>query len=1125
VRESRGHRSGNTFIPGNASSAWSGVPGEEDRARRREGNFFIGRERELAELGIALDEALDGRGRLVLLAGQPGIGKSRTAAELASTARRRGCQVLVGRCYEGEGAPAYWPWVQILRAYFRDCDPATLEGVRGPVGANIAQILPSLRERLPDLPPVPPLPPEQGRFLLFDSVTTFLTTAARRQPLVVILDDLHWADKASLLLLTFLVDELQDSQLLVIGTYRDEEVDGQHPLAASLGQLVRQDRCSRLPLSGLNEPDVARFIALTAGCVPSPVLVAAVFRETEGNPFFIIEVVRLLRTQGRLDDESCDNLSIPDGVREVIGRRLRRLSEECNRLLALAAVVGREFNLPVLERVSGLARPHLLAVLEEALVARIITTPPQGSAGRYRFAHALIRETLYEGLGTPRRGQLHRQIGEALEALYVPAADPRLDEELAHHFFQGAVSGGVEPAVTYAVRAARHAITVLAYDEAAGHYQRALQALELAAPVDAGRRGELLVALGEAQVLAGATAQARLSFEHAATLARRLPSPELLARAALGLAGHLGTPGLADADTLALLEEVLGALPETDSVLRARVMGRFAWELCYSEAWGRQAAVSEAAVAIARRLGDVATLAYALTARRNSRSPRSDYEGRQGDIDEFLRCAGQCGSGEIALEAVHIWRMEDFLEEGDIAGFAAELEMCARAAEERRHPLYRLWTLVFRAMHALLEGRFGDAERLAVEFLAMGQRVHEQSAMVAFGAQLGVRGRLCGPLEDLVPAGKQFIAQYPGLRGTRALLAVISCELGQIDEARQEFERLAQYDFADLPENHLWLSTVALLAEVCAALGDARRAARLYDLLLPCARRTVTIGLAYCDGSVARHLGLLATTMGHWEDAERHFRNALAMNARMGARPFVALTEEAHAAMLLARGRPGDHADARAMLERVLATARTLGMTVVEERVSNVLHTAGTARECTHVAPEIGLIRDGDYWTIEGGTSTFRLNDSVGLRCLAQLLSHPGSEFLALDLWGTALGGSPVNERDTGQLLDAEATADYRRRLDDLRAELEEAEAFNDPERADRLAAEREFVVRELARAVGLGGRARKAGSAAERARVNVTRAIKRAMDRIAAHDAALAQHLAVSLKTGTFCRYTPAAT
>jgi DNA-binding SARP family transcriptional activator len=354
---------------------------------------FVGRDRELAELVGGLEDAFAGRGHLFLLVGEPGIGKSRLAEELMAHARARGARVLVGRCWEAGGAPAYWPWVQSLRAYVRDSDPAALRAELGPGAADLAQIVPDLRQRFPDLPE-PPSPGSEGaRFRMFDAAAQFLRNASQRRPIVLVLDDLHAADAPSLLLLQFLARELRSSSLLVLGAYRDVDPIPRQPLTDMLAELAREPVTRRLSLGGLSEGDVAKYVEMTAPEMASAGLVTALQEETEGNPLFVGELVRLLSAEGTCRDPADEvRLVIPESVQDVITRRVTHLSPTCKRVLGLACAIGREFELDVLARAADVSEHELLDTLDEAMAARVVSEVP-GAPGRLRFAHVLIRDS------------------------------------------------------------------------------------------------------------------------------------------------------------------------------------------------------------------------------------------------------------------------------------------------------------------------------------------------------------------------------------------------------------------------------------------------------------------------------------------------------------------------------------------------------------------------------------------------------------------------------------------------------------------------------------------------------------------------------------------------------------
>ncbi len=360
---------------------------------------FVGRHLEMSALNAALDEAFAGHGQLVMLVGEPGIGKTRTAQEIAASAEARGMQVLSGRCHEAQEAPPYWPWVQVIRSYVAEAPPERLRSVMGAAASDIAEIVPEVRERLPDLHPSPQLEdPEQARFRLFDSITTFLKSASQAQPLVIVLDDLHWSDPPSLLLLEFLAREMADAGLLVLGTYRESEISTGHDLSTILGEIAREPLFQQIRLAGLCKEDVERFIQGAAQIEPPRDLVEAVYARTAGNPFFMTEVVRLLVQEERLVPVAQDqgegkpvvlSVGMPDTVRLAIGRRLGRLSPECQRVLTTASVIGREFGLDQLERMmAGEDSGELLGAVDEALLAQMIEETP-ATVGHYQFAHVL----------------------------------------------------------------------------------------------------------------------------------------------------------------------------------------------------------------------------------------------------------------------------------------------------------------------------------------------------------------------------------------------------------------------------------------------------------------------------------------------------------------------------------------------------------------------------------------------------------------------------------------------------------------------------------------------------------------------------------------------------------------
>ena len=916
---------------------------------------FVGRAGELAALTADLDAAVGGRGGVVLVAGEPGIGKTRLAEELAARASVRGAVVLWGRCWEGAGAPAFWPWVQVIRGYVQVQaeDPASLRHDLGAGAADIAQLVPAVHDRIPDLPVPPPLEPEAARFRLFDSLAGFLRTAAARRPLLLVLDDLHWADVASLALLRFMSRELagvEGSSPLVVGGYRHTEVDQGHPLLAAVADLTRgQHRW--LLLGGLGQREVAGFMALVAGAEPSAELAAEVYRQTDGNPFFVTEVVRLLASQGRLDPAAGASTvlgnGLPEGVRAVVAERLSRLSGDCRRMLEVASVVGRDFELRVLQPASGLDAEQLLALLEEAEAARLVGAVP-GELSRWRFAHALVREVLYEGLLAARRVRLHGLVADALEALYAAEPGPHL-AELAHHLVEAAPGSEktAARAVQMATLAGRRSLEVLAWEDAAGLFERALAALDLAErPGSAQQRCDLLLAVGEARMATSDVPAARTAYQQAGELARRTGSPEVLAQAGLGLGLEI-TSGIVDPVQVGLLEEALAALDEADSPLRARVLAGLARALVSSPQVERRLALSEDAVRMARRLGDPATLAAALFGRHLAiwGSEQAEVTGERLSLaTEAVGLAEQIGDRAMALRGRGLRRI-DLLELGDLAGYDADLAAAERAAAELGQLRYRWQLPLAHATRALLAGRFAEAEELIERGLAAGRRAGDQAVGNYHTGVIATLRFMQGRLGELAELARDAAARYPAMVVFRAALAAMLAEAGRADEAQAEVEQLAAGDMAAVPRDPAWSYSLASLALACYHLGDAGTAGQLRPLLEPYADRNIVTGRvgAICLGPAAYFLGLLDLTLDLPEQALHRFQQAAAFAGRMQARPMVAMSREGQARALLALDRPGDRQQATALLDEVAATARALGIRGLDERAAPSRAAATTA--------------------------------------------------------------------------------------------------------------------------------------------------------------------------------------
>jgi DNA-binding winged helix-turn-helix (wHTH) protein/tetratricopeptide (TPR) repeat protein len=886
---------------------------------------FVGRERTLERLEGALASALAGRGRVVLLAGEPGIGKTRTAEELARVARERGAEVVIGRCFEGEGAPAFWPWLQLLGELVAGVSPERLRAALGPDAAELAQLLPELRARLPALAAPASVAGEQARFRLFDALTGFLRRRAQQGPLVLVLDDLHWADEASLRALEFLAPALRNVALLVIATFRDVEVRRDHPLAKLLGALARQADCERIALRGLERGEVAELVEAVAGKAPSAELADTVHEMTEGNPFFVFELARLLAEGGLAARPSA--LALPQSVRDAIGRRLDALSADANELLRTAAVLGRAFDVALLSRVVGRGPEALLDQLGEALAAGVLVEHEERVA-HYAFAHALVRQTLYEELRAPQRVRLHQRVAEALEASFAASDDPPLSE-IAHHWFEAAPGGGAEQAIAAAERAAERAHQLLAYEESARLYEQALEALTIAAPEDAARRFELLAAAGAEHAAAGARESARTSFRTAAGIARGLGRADLLARAALGYRGfgEMGIPP--DADTLALLEGARDALGESEPALRSRLLSKLTGTAPYMLSMAKREALSREALALARTSGDLETLRDALSARFWACLGPDRVVERTAIGEEMVTLGEAHGdplmvfNGHEALFGVHLLC-------GNAAGADRALAECVRLARALRYRYVLFQARFFEGARAACSGDLDGAERIFADALELGRDRVPYAHIISEAHALWMRfqrGEREGLAEGVVLL--EGLSRYwKGSENiTRATIALVSLDEGRTADARRLLEEIARPDLKSLERDEHFLLTTAVLSDVILWLDDRARAAELYEMLLPYAHL-----LAFHDllrtfaGSVSGELGELALVLGRYDAGVAHYEVALEHERRVGARAAEVSSLFGLARVLRARGGPGDAARASAVLAEAAAGAEPLGI-------------------------------------------------------------------------------------------------------------------------------------------------------------------------------------------------------
>jgi AAA ATPase domain/Adenylate and Guanylate cyclase catalytic domain len=934
--------------------AWVAAPEPEfpfpPLLESRQALAFSGRTGELAMVLEAWKGASGGARHCVVVSGEPGIGKTRLVAEAARVAHGDGAMVLYGRCDDELGVP-FQPFAEALDWYVARADQV----VMGRWPGDLARLAPQLSDRVPSLPPPLEADPESEQYRLFDAVASWLTGLSADQPVVLVLDDLHWATKPTLLMLRHVVRTTGPARLLVVVTYRETDVAAEHPFAATLAFLHQEPGVERIALGGLDADalglvlEAAGYELDTAGVELRDTLMA----ETDGNPFFVGQVLRHLVESGAVTEQdgrwvrspTADRIGVPESVRAVIRRRLDRLDDKSNAVLTVAAVIGRDFDAELLTTATEMDAELVLDGLEAAEAGRLIEASP--GRAQFRFVHALVRSTLYDGIPTTRRLRLHRGVARAFEQR--AETNRALLPTLAHHYCEAASLGETDKAIRFATEAAEGAIARLAYEEAADLYERALAVIEPRSGDERAHRGDLLIELANARLAAGDRGAARQAAFEAAQHGREVGRPDLLADAATSMAEFrrpTETGRMVDEALVALCEETLDALPAGDSIPRAKVAARLASELhILGEAGERRRALTDDAVAMARRLGDPATLADVLVSAHWGIWAPGTARECLAIAEEVLQLGQRAGNRDLELSGA-MWAFNDLMELGETARADDMLAIQAAIAAELNRP-DKLWdACVYRCARLLMEGRYDEAAQVADEGLAHGQSAQIEPAMWAYGVEQFELARARGGLEAFEPLFLGMIEQYSSLPIPRCALAYLYAALERPDEARAQIDILAGDGFDILPTDATWLSSVGLLIVACASIGDRERAAHLYDMLMPYRDDFVTLGNGWLvAGSAERYLALAAAATDRWDAADEHFNRAMERNARSGNLAALVFGKYEYAALLSRRGNPEDRPRLQELLRDCSARATALGMTRVIDRVRTLAKRVGVEFE------------------------------------------------------------------------------------------------------------------------------------------------------------------------------------
>ncbi|MGE0867865.1 MAG: AAA family ATPase [Kofleriaceae bacterium] len=1029
-----------------------------------------GRRAELATITSAIQRARDGQPQTLAIVGEPGIGKTRLASEAAAAAAARGFGVLWGKAWEAGGAPAYWPWRQICTTLPRE---------------HIAQLWSGR--------PVAAADPEQARFELFEAVTQALTTRAQHQPLLCIFDDLHIADVPSLELVAFATRHVHSCAVLWLATWRDAEA-ARAPVRDHLVRIARE--AVTVPLHALSDIDANELID-HAHAGADVQLREQLVRATGGNPLFLLETLGAIATGHAIP---LDRLPLAQGIAAIVRGRLAPLSDDVRALAEAGSAIGRELEVERWAAAAQMPSNAVRAAARELVASGLLRETPAG----FRFDHDLVREAIYRGAGERTR-ELHARLAQLLDA-EIREGNLQVVGERAHH----ALCARTDRAIEWTIAASTHARGQCAYEEAIAILERAVREL---GPV-AARSPALQIARGRAYLASGELETAREALTVAIGLARKASDPAILADAVLAF-GSRYVLGDTMHDLLALIDEALAVLPSAERALQARLLARKAAALTPAPDPEPVLEMARKALGLVEHSGDdAARLEVAVAVGATFTGIASP---RECIAVEDLVIALARAQADRALELRGLSRLVTaHLDAGDFARADAVLARRDELARSLRQPRFAWHEPLFRSMRAAGRGDFSHCDADVAEALALGgSDPNCTRACAIHRTWLLLLSDRVDELRAHEPTVLAAIRTMEPILAT-VIRAAIRWRAGELANARREIDALdPQLAHGRAPV------ILATLAEVAAELGPATLQRELYDLLAPHADRFAVFGLfgIVCGAPIAASLGLLAGSLGDLERARAHFDSALVMTSRAGAVVARAWTSYWYGRTL---GRAG-HSDATQLLDGAAREAEQLGIPDLAARCREAAMPRPQAPSSVRVIPTPGLAwalePHAGAWRVAIADRSFLVPNLRGMAALARLSASPHVEVHSLEL---VAGGEPSDGGDAGELLDDKARAGYRKRLAALAEALEEATERGDLARAETIRDEHEALVKELSRAVGRGGRVRRAGAATERARVTAQRRLKEAVKKIGELDRELGDHLDQAIRTGTYCVYRP---
>ena len=1083
---------------------------------------LVGRQRELKAITASLATVVTGNGRLDIVTAAAGLGKTRLAREVASIARREGFTVLRGACWEGEGAPAYWPWVDLLRGHLEDVgDPAA-------AATDLSELLRAASARLPVVARTAihaVKDAQQARFMLFDWVCEVFAALAARRPTLAIIENLHWADAGSLLLLQFIVERLPSLPIGLLATGRD-------PLPAVAKELGRHEAVAYRTLDGLTRNEAVALFASRVERVPPADVFDQVMQLTGGNPYFLCELAQMWKEKSQAGPQAI--VGLPTSLAALTQHQVGRLSPTGLALVRAASVIGRGFDPILAARVSDVPIAEAMRQFDDAVTQRILTRLP---AGRYRFRHALVREAIDAQIQPGDRTRLHERIAVTLEQ-EVRAGRPVSATALAHHFCMALPFTHRRRAGAYAIAAGEAAQDTLAYEDAILQFRRAQDAYESTLPNH--DLCDLLILRGDAEASAGEWERSKATFSEAIALARLLNAPDLFARAALGFKGLMSGTLPVDFEAITLLHEAEDRLGRLFPASRVKVYSAISVALYFSD--DRECIISyrDRATSLARTLNDDHMSAIALNATIIADWRPSEVASLKHDADELLRLGIRCADPCQMFHA-RVFRYWCQLTAGFTRDAVQDLVRASDSTGATDDPRIHWELALLRSAYCLARGQLAQATALTSLAHELGQRVHDSSPAHHHLMQTLQFARFTRDFQGWISTSAPTIDKYSDALSYQAARAFLAVQFGQLDGARMALRHFTASHFSNVPDNCFTLLAFAVLTEAIVAVGDTVSAQQVYSRLQPHRDQHIVAGWGtVIDGHVSHYLALLASCLGRPEEARAHFEAALQGNALADFPPLMARTQLEYARFHVAHSTEAAPTALGLALESS-DTLRNCGFTAyaqeadslaqqIQERLA-VCRASAPASDSAGIQvatpsrstqPDGALVRQGDVWEITYAGQTSHVRHLVGFAHIAAILEADGEPVHVLDLVSPGSRRSNSHNVDLGA--DVAARNDYKQRLRALDSEIDEATDHNDLGRLDLLQQEHAALVREISYSYGLSGRARPIGSATERARINVKNRISSALNVLRQVHAPAARHLLRAIRTGAACQYSPEA-